>query len=610
MSEEISAAEAYKLAVKELFRLRNKRPLPDWTSGEVEAWVFNVHTQWSICSQNWGAAAEEPEWHDVEYSVLAELGSLPLCHVVYSREAYNILAARGRDNDLNCRPIPRPASTARAASTTTARSSISQSANQRHQQLVLPPSAPSRISSPAAEVRKSVSPAKFPLGDPTPHETPKPKSPIPRSVTPKPATPKLLLPRVETPKPASLTPARSPTPLTVPGTSSLGSTTKASSFAPPLTTSNIKEEGVDRSDLSAASDVGPGPTSSLLTIPTGRGTPSWTYSPRSEAVSHNSLVLNSDFPPPLDRRSGFAELSVNFKPAKEIVGIISLGCKGFGDKQPSIPPPRKSTRIAHPGGASSMPFGKGKRKSKAIVELEDDSEMDVDNSQAVVAKPPLKKRKQVKETIDLPLSFRQRGPGPSRVPVVAGISGGGFGEPTPASAVAISSTSKTVGVLYIDKDFGGFVEVDGRYWRKDVASFVGEKDPFSEVFSTPSPASSVKGRGLNAGSSSLTPLSAPGVIIPSVPVPSTAKRLFGLSSTIVLQVLVYYLAASVVLEKISQHRQTITGEYLDGSEEVLRLLRLAPTANAGQSNAATSAQIEEVEEVVPGPSDTHGTALT
>lgn len=77
-----------------------------------------------------------------------------------------------------------------------------------------------------------------------------------------------------------------------------------------------------------------------------------------------------------------------------------------------------------------------------------------------------------------------------------------------------------------------------------------------------------------------------------------------------------------MLEKISQHRQAIvrlqrdyfaklqTGEYLDDSEEALRLLRLAPTVNAGQSNAVTSAQIEEVEEVVPGPSDTQGTALT
>ncbi|PBK79225.1 hypothetical protein ARMGADRAFT_1093333, partial [Armillaria gallica] len=95
MSEKISAAEAYELAVEELFRLRDKRPLPDWTSGEAEAWVFDVHTQWSICNQNWGAAAEEHEWHDVEYSVLAELGSLPLRHVVYSREVYNILASRG-----------------------------------------------------------------------------------------------------------------------------------------------------------------------------------------------------------------------------------------------------------------------------------------------------------------------------------------------------------------------------------------------------------------------------------------------------------------------------------------------------------------------------------
>ncbi|PBK79522.1 hypothetical protein ARMGADRAFT_120582 [Armillaria gallica] len=312
MSEKISAAEAYELAVEELFRLRDKRPLPDWTSGEAEAWVFDVHTQWSICNQNWGAAAEEHEWHDVEYSVLAELGSLPLRHVVYSREVYNILASRGRDYDLNCRPIPRPASTARAASTAAAaRSSISwQSPNRNRQQSVSAPPAPSRISSPVVEVRKSASPAKIPSRDPTPRDlaTPKSKSPIPRPVTPKPVMPKLLLPRTETPKPASLMPTRSLTPPAVPGTPSLGSTTKASSLAPPLSTSNIEEEGVDRSGPSAASGVGPGPTSSLFTIPAG------------------SPVLNSNFPPPLDRRNGFAELSASFKPVKETVP--SLGPSG------------------------------------------------------------------------------------------------------------------------------------------------------------------------------------------------------------------------------------------------------------------------------------------
>ncbi len=69
--------------------------------------------------------------------------------------------------------------------------------------------------------------------------------------------------------------------------------------------------------------------------------------------------------------------------------------------RPSIPPPRKSTRIAHPGSASSIPFRKGKRKSKAIVELEDDSEMDVDNSQAVVAKPPLKNASKSRRLVSL-----------------------------------------------------------------------------------------------------------------------------------------------------------------------------------------------------------------
>ncbi|KAK0421584.1 hypothetical protein EV421DRAFT_1747224 [Armillaria borealis] len=47
--------------------------------------------------------------------------------------------------------------------------------------------------------------------------------------------------------------------------------------------------------------------------------------------------------------------------------------------------------------------------------------------------------------------------------------GGGFGEKVPPSAKQVKNGIESIGVLKVDKDFGNFVEVDGRYWNKDVA---------------------------------------------------------------------------------------------------------------------------------------------
>ncbi len=68
------------------------------------------------------------------------------------------------------------------------------------------------------------------------------------------------------------------------------------------------------------------------------------------------------------------------------------------------------------------------------------------------------------------------GPGPSKpLAVTLGVGGGGFGEKVPPSAKVIKNGLKSIGVLEVEEDFGDFVKVDGHYWNKEVAPFVGER---------------------------------------------------------------------------------------------------------------------------------------
>ncbi|PBK78954.1 hypothetical protein ARMGADRAFT_1041150, partial [Armillaria gallica] len=106
---------------------------------------------------------------------------------------------------------------------------------------------------------------------------------------------------------------------------------------------------------------------------------------------------------------------------------------------------------------------------------------DDDRSQAV-DKPAVKKLKSKDintaddKVVRATPAVRKRGPGPTRPPAVTlGVGGGGFGEKVPSTAKAIKDGLKSIGVLEVEEDFGTFVKVDGRYWNKEVAPFVGER---------------------------------------------------------------------------------------------------------------------------------------
>ncbi|PBK81328.1 hypothetical protein ARMGADRAFT_1091470, partial [Armillaria gallica] len=121
-----------------------------------------------------------------------------------------------------------------------------------------------------------------------------------------------------------------------------------------------------------------------------------------------------------------------------------------------------------------------KRKDKAAeTAIPRKRARDDDDGAPIVEKPATKKLKStvVKDkVVRATPAVRKRGPGPTRPPAVTlGVGGGGFGEKVPSSAKAIENGLKSIGILEVEEDFGEFVKVDGRYWNKDVAPFVGER---------------------------------------------------------------------------------------------------------------------------------------
>ncbi|PBK80343.1 hypothetical protein ARMGADRAFT_1092290 [Armillaria gallica] len=103
-----------------------------------------------------------------------------------------------------------------------------------------------------------------------------------------------------------------------------------------------------------------------------------------------------------------------------------------------------------------------------------------DEASQTIDKPAAKKLKskdrQIDEVAVRPTPVVRRcGPGLSKPPpVTLGVSGGGFGEKVPSTATAIRNSIKSIGVLKVDNDFGEFVEIDGSYWSKAIAPFVGD----------------------------------------------------------------------------------------------------------------------------------------
>ncbi|KAK0430141.1 uncharacterized protein EV420DRAFT_1615724 [Desarmillaria tabescens] len=80
------------------------------------------------------------------------------------------------------------------------------------------------------------------------------------------------------------------------------------------------------------------------------------------------------------------------------------------------------------------------------------------------------------EAPEMPDAHRGRGRGKGEPPHPSrGISGGGFGERVPEGMEEVPNPRSALGVLVLSRDFGKYVEVDGRLWAADIAPFVVEE---------------------------------------------------------------------------------------------------------------------------------------
>ncbi|SJL08191.1 uncharacterized protein ARMOST_11554 [Armillaria ostoyae] len=149
----------------------------------------------------------------------------------------------------------------------------------------------------------------------------------------------------------------------------------------------------------------------------------------------------------------------------------------FKATQESKPSRVKKDKKKHAESLSKK-AAKGKEKEASSLKRSRDD----DDTAPAVDKPATKKLKAADtkvagaEAVRATPAFQKRGPAPSKPPAVSmGISGGGFGEKVPSTAKPIKDGLKNIGVLVVKEDYGKFVNVDGRYWNKEVAPFVGER---------------------------------------------------------------------------------------------------------------------------------------
>ncbi|KAK0444291.1 uncharacterized protein EV420DRAFT_1575163 [Desarmillaria tabescens] len=105
-----------------------------------------------------------------------------------------------------------------------------------------------------------------------------------------------------------------------------------------------------------------------------------------------------------------------------------------------------------------------------------------DNDDTIVIDSPRSKdnkprpRPITKTVPEMPDAHRGRGRGKGEPPHPSrGISGGGFGERVPEGMEEVPNPRSALGVLVLSKDFGKYVEVDGRLWAADIAPFVVEE---------------------------------------------------------------------------------------------------------------------------------------
>ncbi|KAK0215162.1 hypothetical protein EDD85DRAFT_962890 [Armillaria nabsnona] len=489
----------------------------------MDTWLIDAVTHWSTCEENWSAAGVgSKEWYKLEYSLIVRVPNLSMDKVTFACTEFNELVKRALDYNLDVVPLPVHRVQVKCSKATVSPSHSRQDAAATHSQTVTPTPVPLPL--------KPTMPLPLMEKTPVPREQQSTAPVTPQRAASHLAANSVANPsssnvqasdsiRVNIPKPSMpqfTVPATIQPPFQKDWTSPLHNKPAQQLKTGPLIHATRSETSTRASSQALVvnavvhSNVIQGPDPSLLcegSIPVPSSSCEPLFLP-AETGQVNEEVAGSDDEDDhvvveVDDGEGVASDEDSSpiptkarrlqKPKTE---FVFDNVTGDFNPYPTIFLPRRSTFKTHNATLchSSCPQKKDSKEDAGLSTQKEAQGKDKDSSTrkrprndgegAPVVEKPAAKRFKLKETkVDVDEvvrampAVRKRRPGPSKPPpVTLGTSGGGFGEKILSSTKEIKNGIKSIGILKVEKDFGNFVQVDGRYWNKDVALFVGERD--------------------------------------------------------------------------------------------------------------------------------------
>ncbi|KAK0215300.1 hypothetical protein EDD85DRAFT_962779 [Armillaria nabsnona] len=529
----VQAQDLYNAAAIGIEDLLDDFPNPTWNSTKMDTWLIDTVSHLTACEQNWSqAGVTSKAWYKLEYSLITRVPDLPMDLVVFSCSEFNELVGQVLDYDLDIVPLPVWHATSKCSKTMVLPFHSCQDAAATHSWLttLVPFPAPSKTTTPVPATPKRAPPATpKPLTSNSGASNEQVAQPSINNATR--AQPLTIL---KTVKPMPITAGSSdvvfPPDPTSPLHQKLGRNFKvgppihAARLTPSVQSSSSRLLTVDGT-FSCASF-----TNAVVTLNFSAATCA-SVAPGFNPIQEGSIALLFGMHQPLflpgtdDEEEHVQEDSVREERVEDVAGTNGEdnNTGGPDDEKDSPPLTKKARRLCQEprilpvapsfqsqdlrcsARSNTSPVNRDaaylkmayrskpdtKKKKKQDLKRKDIAlevaiprkcAWEDDKGAPAIEKPAIKKlkSKDIKTADDKVVratpAIRKRGPGLSKPPAVTlGIGGGEFGEKVPSTMKAIKNGLKSIGVFEVEEDFGNFVKVDGRYWNKEVAPFVGEQ---------------------------------------------------------------------------------------------------------------------------------------
>ncbi|KAK0244873.1 hypothetical protein EDD85DRAFT_946177 [Armillaria nabsnona] len=510
----VQAQDLYNAAAIGIEDLLDDFPNPTWDSTRMDTWLIDTVSHLSMCEQYWSQVGiTSKAWYKLEYSLIMRVPDLSMDLVAFGCTEFNELVEQVLAHDLDIVPLPVRCVLAKRTKAMASPSQFCQEAAAPGSQLTTPAllPMPSKTSTPVlllvtakpstsnsgASNEQVVQPPADQVAGAQQHTAQRKVKPTPITT----GSGNIAFP----PDPSSPLHRKLGTAFKVgPPIHDARSTTSVQSLSSRLLTV----------DAATGSSVAPGPNpaqeGSVTQLPNVCGPLFFPGTDDEEEPVQEDSVREDPLPTKKARRLRqeprisfvFNDTTGDFVNSYPTIFLPRLAAPSFRSQDLRCSAQSNTSPVNRDAAYLKTAHGSKpdvKKKKKQDLKRKDNAPevaiphkcaQEDDNVAPAVQKPAIKKlkSKDIKTANDkVELNFWRffvcatpaickRGSGPSKpLAVTLGIGGGGFGEKVPSITKAIKNGLKSIGVLEVEEDFGNFMKVDGHYWNKEVAPFVGER---------------------------------------------------------------------------------------------------------------------------------------